>query len=168
MTNELFTYDTAANVAGGVAKVSYTHQDMIDFILSNPRASRGEIAARYGYTVPWVSRIINSEAFREKFAQRRAEVVDPEILVATENRLAALADEALEKIAEKLRAPQSIDTLTKVADLALKAQGFGAKAPAVAVNVQQTSYVVALPQKAESAEAFEAQFRRVDNFPAPG
>jgi len=126
-----------------IQKVSYTHDAMIDMLISNPGISQGELAAHFGYTPAWISTIMSSDAFKEKLEARREEVVNPIIRVTMEDRFTAVVMKSLEVLQEKLEQPH-----TAVPDqLALQAAGLGAKAlgkggfggtggNAVQVNVQ--------------------------------
>lgn len=145
-------YDANANVAGGIAKVNYTHEDMIDFILANPKVSQTEIARRYGYTNGWVSRIISSDAFRAMYARRRDEVIDPVVLQEAEERFRALTIRSIDVIMEKLDSAPTADIGLKALEIASRAQGYGV-AKGATVNVQNTN-VVALPLKASDAQAW--------------
>lgn len=142
-------YEASQNVAGGIQKVRYTHEDMIDFILANPGVAQGEIARRYGYTQAWVSRIISSDAFRAMYARRRDEVVDPVVLQEVEERFRALTLRSLDVVMEKLEVNPTLDGGLKALEIASRAQGYGvAKGANVQVNQQ---FVVALPEKSGSS-----------------
>lgn len=107
----------------GVIRVRYTHEDMIDFILMNPAVSQNEIAARYGYSPAWVSTLLHSDAIQSRIAARRAEVVNPLLSTTLNERMTALAHQAVEVLQEKLSRPAEM-----VSDqLALQAAALGAK-----------------------------------------
>ena len=59
-----------------IARVKYTHDAMIDLIVAQPGVKQGEIAKYFGYTQAWVSRIMNSDAFLARLAQRKADLVE--------------------------------------------------------------------------------------------
>lgn len=106
-----------------IAKVNYSHQDMADFILMNPTITQNEIAARYGHTPSWVSQIINSDAFQAYLSARRAELVDPTLVLTIEERMRGVTARSLQVIQDKLSAPSEL-----VSDeLALRAAALGAK-----------------------------------------
>ena len=140
-----------------IEKVSYTHDAMIDLLISNPEISQLDIAAYFGYTPPWVSRVIRSDAFRERLASRKGEIVDPKILESVELQFEVLVKRSLEVLQEKLAIEQapSADLALKCADLGARALGYGAKQSNV--NIQQ-NFVVAMPQKArDSADWLEGR-----------
>lgn len=114
--------------APGPAKVSYTHDKMIDYIISQPRITNNQLAALFGYTPPWVSQIMSSDAFKERLAARRTEVTDPTIRAAldcwfpsTTESMQHLVEKSLEILKEKLSQPKVPDAV------ALKAFELGAR-----------------------------------------
>jgi len=127
-----------------LARVHYTHDAMIDLLVSHPGIHQNQIAAHFGYTVPWVSRIINSDAFQARLAVRKHDLVDPALLLTVEEKLNALCHQSLEVVMDKLDKTQNIDTAMKALELSTKALGFGARKSNVTL---QQSFVVALPGK---------------------
>lgn len=125
----------------GVAKVGYTHQDMIDCIIAHPGISQGELAARYGYTQAWVSQVMASDAFKAALAARRAELVDPTLQLSIEERFRGMAELSLQRLMQKLEAPQVSDNVVlKAVELGAKALGVGGNAaPVQAVPVDHLS-----------------------------
>lgn len=158
-------YDMNANVAGGIQKARWNMLAVIDFMLTHPMAKNAEIAAAFGYTQGWMSRIISSDAFMQKFIARKKELFpDADLVMAvqeTEERFKALAHESLARLQEKLPSMDT-DQLLKTAEFASKAQGFGI-AKSGAVGVQVNTYVVALPEKAKNAEDWMAKHGRAPN-----
>lgn len=141
----------------GIAKVNYTHDAMIDLILAQPQMSQGDLGRYFGYTEGWVSRVIGSDAFQARLAQRKEEVVNPVILASIEEKIKGLAHQSLEVIQRKLEATQSPDLAVKALELSTKALGMGAR-PAN-IGMQQNNYVVALPAKAENEGDWAAAAR---------
>lgn len=112
----------------GPQKVSYTHDKMIDYIISQPRVTGGQLARVFGYTQAWISQIMSSDAFKERLALRRQEVTDPAVKAAldvwfpsTQESLQHLVDKSLEIITRKLEADKVPD------NVALKAFELGAR-----------------------------------------
>lgn len=116
--------------ANAIQKLSYTHQALIDLIVANPYMSQNELAARFGYTPGWLSRIIASDAFQQQLMARRDEIIDPSIKATVEERFRALVVLSLERLHEKLSAPQVSDNVAlRAAELGAKALGIGGHAP---------------------------------------
>lgn len=124
----------------GIEKVRYTHEAMIDQLITNPHLSQGELAALFGYSAGWISTILASDAFQEKLAARREEIVDPIMKATMEERFRALSIQSLDILRQKLDRPahQVSDLLVlKTAELSAKALGYGARTeapPAVPVG----------------------------------
>jgi len=106
-----------------IKKISYTHDAMVDLLVQNPGISQGQLAIHFGYTQTWVSIVMASDAFKERLAARRQELIDPAILATIEERFEAVATRSLEVLQEKLSQP-----FTQVPDqLALQAAALGAR-----------------------------------------
>ena len=132
------------SAALALRRVHYTHDGMIDLLVANPGMSQNQLAQHFGYSVPWISRIINSDAFQARLAVRKGDLIDPALLLTVEERLTALCDQSLNIVMDKLESTKNIDTAMKALELSTKALGFGARKSNVTL---QQSFVVALPSK---------------------
>ena len=141
------------SAAGAIARVKYTHDAMIDLIVANPAIAQGAIAQHFGYTQAWVSRVMNSDAFQARLAERKTELVDPSLVASIDEKLRALASKSLDVVLEKLTVTGSAEMGLKALEITSKALGYGARQQNL--NVQQ-NFVVALPPKAASAEDWAA------------
>ena len=107
-----------------IKKVSYTHDAMIDLVIADPSISQGRIAAYFGYTPAWISQVMSSDAFKERLAERRGEIVDPRLKATLDERFEAVVTRSLDVLLEKLSTSPDL-----VPDqLALQAAQLGAKA----------------------------------------
>jgi AraC-like DNA-binding protein len=152
-----------ASAAEAIARVHYTHDAMIDLIIAQPGISQNQIAAHFGYSFTWVSRIFNSDAFQARLALRKSDLVDPSILMSIDERLRVVADRSLEILHEKLEATKNTDLALKIADMSVKALGYGARASNISV---QQNFVVALPPKAASESDWAS--KHAGTLPRPG
>lgn len=143
------------SAALALKRVRYTHDALIDLMIANPAIKQGELAAHFGYTQAWISRIVNSDAFNARLAARKTELVDPSILLSVEEKFNALVNTSLDILQEKLELTRSPELAMRTAELSTKALGYGARQQNV--NVQQ-NFVVALPQKAQSIDAWESKY----------
>lgn len=122
--------DPPAPTMGMIAKVRYSHQDMIDFLIANPATSNNALAARYGYSPSWVSNVMASDAWQSAMAARRGELVDPTLAATIEERFRGITLQSLQRLQEKLAAPQVSDNVVlKAVELGAKAMGVGGNAP---------------------------------------
>lgn len=133
-------------------RTHYSHEAMIDLIVAEPTISQNELAGKFGYSVPWISRVIGSDAFQGALAKRREEITDPFLIATVEERLRGLATQALDVIAEKMQATQSADIALKALDISVKALGFGARERNS--GQVQNNFIVQMPGKAVSAESW--------------
>lgn len=143
------------SAAVAIARVKYSHDAMIDLIIAQPGVKQGEIAKHFGYTQAWVSRIMNSDAFLARLAQRKADLVDPTIALSIDERLRAVAAKSLDVVLEKLELVPTGEFALEAAAMSAKALGYGARQNNL--NVQQ-NFVVAMPQKAASADAWAGKY----------
>ncbi len=131
-----------------IQKVSYTHDAMIDMIVEKPTITQAELALNFGYTPGWVSQVINSDAFRERLAARKDDLVDPRIRMTLEDRIKGLVDTSLEILAKKLNDTQNMHVAVRVFDVGVRALGYGAKG--AGAGVQINNYVALVPPKANN------------------
>ena len=78
--------DFATPARPTIARVRYTHEACVDMILANPAVSQNDLAAHFGYSAGWMSIVVNSNAFQEKLAERKGELIDPVIKASLEER----------------------------------------------------------------------------------
>ena len=148
-------YAARGGPALAIQKVRYSHDAMIDLIIEDPTISQGAMAAHFGYTPGWVSQVINSDAFRERLAERKDELVDPRIRTSIEERIRALADKSIEILLEKLHTTQNMNVAVRALDVATRSLGYGAR-PANAVQIN--NYVAHIPPRAPSAADWSANY----------
>jgi len=136
-----------------IAKVGYSHEGMCDMILADPTISQDELALRFGYTAPWISQIICSDAFKALLAKRRDKLVDPIVAASIKQQFDGLAARCLEvlrahtnKKADEVP-PQLAMQALKVASQAL---GYGARPETTRVEVNITAQLEMLGSNLEA------------------
>ena len=131
MLTELASFpDRAAPTMGNVAKVSYTHLDMIDFMLCNPGCRLEDLARRYGYSVGWICNVQASDAWKSAFAKRRGDMTDAVVEQNVKERMEGITILSLERLKQKLEAPMVSDNVVlRAVELGAKAMGVGGNAP---------------------------------------
>jgi len=138
-----------------IAKISYTHDAMIDLIVANPMIKQQDLARHFGYTPGWICQIMQSDAFQDRLAARRKEIVAPVVTQSIEERFKGLVARGQEILQEKLDGPNPPTELAlKVVEAGSRALGYGAKAAGATVNV---GFVVAMPEKAQDAKDWIAK-----------
>lgn len=111
----------AAGYDGGKAieKIGFQHDMIIDAMLRQPRIQQKELAVMFGYSPGWMNRLVNSDSFQARIAERKAQLIDPGIARRLNARVAGVALQAVDVLSRKLDATES-------ADLALEALGITA------------------------------------------
>lgn len=148
-------------------KVRYTHQDMIDMIITQPWISQNELAARYGYSPGWVSTVLASDAFQSALAARRDEVVDPAMKASLEERFRAVTVQSLTKLMGELEKPAcKPEVMLRAAELGAKALGIGGNAAPAAPQAdglaKLAERLIALQSGVRQTLVVEGQVERVE------
>jgi DNA-binding Lrp family transcriptional regulator len=122
-----------------IQKLRYSHEAMIDLLLSEPWISQNELADRFGMSPSWISTIICSDLFQSALAKRRELLVDPEVRASMKLQLEGVFARSMEVLRHKLdKRPDEIpDQLAvQVAKMAGQSLGYGTKE--TRVSVQET------------------------------
>lgn len=152
--------ETALSVNGNpkptIRKVRFTHDAVIDDIILDPSVSQGELARKWGFTEAWLSIIINSDAFKNRLKERKAEMVDPQIIATVNERLDSLAQRSLDKLLDRLegRDPLSPGPIKTPDLIAMAKLGVGDKNTRVSTPTHQSLYVVNLPPPAQDSKTW--------------
>ena len=145
------------SAAGALKKCNYTHDAVIDALIANPSITQNDLAAIFGYSVPWMSRVMCSDAFQVRLAARKEEILDPLLREEIENGFRALVNKSLNVLLERLSQPApSEKTALQALEIGARALAYGARAPQVQVNVQNVAVV---PAKAASSADWVREFR---------
>ena len=112
-----------------IKRVSWKHDEMIDFILSESGAFRkvtqNEIARHFGVSPMWVSCIINSDSFQARLAERKGDIIDPLLKGELETAIKGLVSRSVEIIREKLEKKPSFENAMEVFKAAGRNLGLG-------------------------------------------
>jgi hypothetical protein len=84
-----------------VQYISHTHDQVMNWLIANPDRPLRECADHFKYTQSWLSILIHSDAFQAKFKERQ-DAVFTAVMQDTPAKLKALADIAVEQLADKL------------------------------------------------------------------
>lgn len=108
------------------------HEELLEFIIANPRASGAETALYFNVTESWLSIVKNSDAFKELWARRRPEHFS-RVSAGVSEKLTALAEVTLDALTDKVETEKregiaTVASLRETAEMTLKAMGFGNKA----------------------------------------
>jgi transcriptional regulator with XRE-family HTH domain len=118
-----------------IQKVNYSHDGMINLLLTRRGISQNELARHFGYSPSWISQVMSSDAFQSRLAERAAEIEDPVLRASIEDGLKGILARSMELLKEKLDKPDPPDNLVlRSIELSSKALGYGAKETTVVVN----------------------------------
>jgi hypothetical protein len=128
----------------GIARVRYTHDALIDMIVTNPWISQNALASYFGYSAAWISTIINSDAFQAKLHERKAALIDPALKEQIDQTFDILIRRSQEILLARLQNPEVTDnTALRTLELASRSRGYGARqepqAPSVDLHVHLES-----------------------------
>lgn len=153
-------------------KMRWWYESLADYMIANPTASQNDIASYFQRNPATISTVINTDAFKAYFRQRRAQHAET-LDTAVRAKLFKLADSSLDHMLaalEKKRDSVPLETLQRTSDMALKNLGYGAGAPSgVTVNVDQkgpqtVNVAVSLDDLTRAREALRRnQLRVIDN-----
>lgn len=57
-----------------LTKLNHRHAQIVNWLILHPDKTQGDCARAFGYTEPWLSRLINSDLFQVALQQRQAEL----------------------------------------------------------------------------------------------
>ena len=149
-----------------VRQLSNTHDDIMNVMVANPMASHRDLSALTGYSETWLSRLVNSDIFRARLAEKKGEVF---VMVAQDvpAKLSALAHQSIDKLAEKLTIVEDPDFALDTFDKVMKANGF---APGggrqVAPAQQQNNFFITKEDLARARTAITSEgneIRTIEN-----
>lgn len=103
--------------------ISSVHEAFADYMLINPGCRLREMAAYFGYTVPWISTVINSDMFKSYMAGRRGDI-NVSIMEDLPTRLKQAAALATERMIEVVEKSEDADTLIDAFDKILHRCGY--------------------------------------------
>jgi hypothetical protein len=77
------------------------------YMLLNPTKSQGEIARDLGYTQSWVSTIVNTDMFQQKYAAAR-QTYEGTVFISLHEKTTSAAHMALDRLMEKLESENTL------------------------------------------------------------
>lgn len=113
-----------------IQRVSHKHNMIMNWLVLNPDRSLRECADHFGVTQPWLSTVIHSDVFQAEF-QQKLQNIHVRCAESIPEKLRAVADIALEKLADKVAQSEDPEFILDAADKALHRMGY---APASARN----------------------------------
>lgn len=131
------------------------HMIIIDALLMDPAITTTKLSDDTGYSRSWLHKLMSSDAFAAKLAERQKSIIDPIIANTIKDRIQGLASRSLEIIEERMESDEvSLDKAMEVFSMTSKAMGLGVqKAPPPQIN----QFIVRMPVQQPSATAWAEQ-----------
>lgn len=99
----------------------YTHEAMVDLIIQEPSVTPAELSELFGRSRAWISKVLSSDSFQARLADRKAVLIDPTLAATLNERVTSVTLHAVDILGEKLEKEES-------ASLALQALAAVSKA----------------------------------------
>jgi hypothetical protein len=122
--------------ATGIQKMKHPHDAVMDYLLANPFWTLDQLSKATGYTVPWLSQMINSDCFQDEYARRRGPA-EACVFQSIQQRLQGLSHLAIDKLETQLSKTNDPDFIIDAFDKVLHRTGYAPKAQAIAPPVLQ-------------------------------
>lgn len=117
-----------------IKDLNHTHEGILRWLVANPDRPLRECAAVMGVTQAWLSVIINSDLFRARLDELQREYTFS-LTQTLEEKLTTATNIALDRLITELEHSSNEEFVLSAADKLLKSKGFGAKASAAPVQV---------------------------------
>ena len=117
------------------------HTVIIDQLLMDPGITTTRLAKETGYSRNWLQKVMQSDAFQAKLAERQKALCDPIVYNTIAARLSGLTSRSLEILEERLESEEvSTATALEVFGVLSKASGMGVQKPQ-----QQNNFLIHVP-----------------------
>lgn len=161
---------------------NFSHDAIAQWLIANPDGKLGDCAIHFGYTQPWLSVIIHSDAFQARYRELLGDA-DAAIISDIPAKIRGVASRALDGLADAVElAVNSEQTLLhrgfllETSDKLLRDLGYGPNKAAVQINnpqVQHNTYIGVDPELLASARDRMLRLRErqeavvINALPAP-
>jgi hypothetical protein len=145
-------------------KMRWWYESLADHMVANPSISNAELARHFGRAESTISTVINTDAFKAYYRQRRQHHVD-KLDSAVRDKLFQVSNKSLDymlEVLDKKRDTVPLEMLTRITDSSLKNLGYGVTPPggAVNVNVNSSPQHVHVAVSLDDLESARAALRR--------
>lgn len=136
----------------GPGKVSFKHNEIMDYLLVNPNVKLADVAAHFGFTPGWLSQVIHSDAFQTLLREKQGYAFHSTVLSVKE-KMENIAHQALDKLSDSLANENDAETLSGIAGNMLDRLGFGTKNSQNPQAPGGNTYVTVLAGEIQAARA---------------
>lgn len=160
-----------------IQKLSYNHEALIDQIITNPWISQNELADLFGLSASWISTVMSSDLFQARLAERRDQLVDPELRTSVKAQFEGLLSRSMEVLRHKLsKHPDDIPDQLALQTAKVMSQSLGHGGGTKPVSKDEVkeqletlgnNLVGLLRRKRVQADTFEGEFTDVQAESGP-
>lgn len=150
-------------------KVNWWHTEIVTWMLGHPDGKLRECAEHFGVTQPWLSTIINCDAFKDYAGKRMKEhhsLVSISVIEQVEG-LGALSLDILAERFERKRDSVPLGIVKETADMALKALGYGSRVSVDARGARNVNIALVDPVDLARARGHLRARQEADEADAP-
>jgi len=151
--------------------LSYLHEALADWMLINPGGTLRDMGNHFGYSAPWLCRVINTDMFQAYMHARRDEVCS-QVAQSLPQKLEAAAHLATERIIEVIEKTEDSETLIDAFDKVMHRYGYapnaknGAQAAGAVINQQNNVFYLTREDLAKAREKLVESHEQLA-LPAP-
>ncbi len=106
-----------------IARLSTTHEMLMNWLVLNPERSLRECADHFGYSQSWLSQIIHSDIFQHALKEKQL-AIGMRVAESIPARLKKVADIALDKLATHLESNEDPEFILDATDKILHRMGY--------------------------------------------
>ena len=123
-----------------IQKLNVKHVAIMEYLIANPQLKRKDVAAHFMVSEPWLSSVVNSDAFQRQLKEREDQVFST-VALPLRAKMESIAHKALDCVEERLPSMTDVTEIAEVAVDMLDRLGFSPKgnaaplAPQVLVQV---------------------------------
>lgn len=147
-----------------IKSVGWWHERFADWLIANPHMKLKDAAREFDCTVPWLSVVKNSDAFKEVFAARSREVSDGVVngsvahIAGVREKTETMTEIALDALNDKLERECAADMvprteLVEIVDKGMARLGYGANKSSLPPPISIIADRVAIVNREELSAA---------------
>ncbi len=147
--------EMAAKPPAPVKNIRNAHMIIIEKLLSEPGITITKLASVTGYSRQWLHKLMSSDAFEAKLAEKQKAMIEPIILETIADRIKGLTSRTIEILEERMESDKvSVDTALNVLGLTTKVLGMGQEKKA---NGPTNNFIVHVPAQMVNAKDWASQ-----------
>ena len=110
-------------MSNAVQKLNNAHEQMMLWVLENPGGTLREMSAVFGYTVPWLCQVVNSDMFKAAIAEKMGDLTAT-VMADIPTKLRGTAALAIERVTEVLQTTEDKELIVDAFDKVMHRYGY--------------------------------------------